>query len=77
MVLYLDHGPLLATSILVFYQQVHLLQIDYVSFLARVTEKGGMRTWRLGNGSVKLFSFTVEDETCDLKITAFSEDADK
>ena len=45
--------------------------------LATVSYKGGMKTSRLGNGSVKLFSFTVMDASCDLKITAFTEDADK
>jgi len=44
---------------------------------ARVTQKGEMRTWNNAKGSGKLFSFTVIDESCDLKVTAFKEDAEK
>lgn len=44
---------------------------------ARVTQKGEMRTWNNAKGTGKLFSFTVIDESCDLKVTAFKEDADK
>ena len=36
-----------------------------------------MRTWNNAKGSGKLFSFTVIDESCDLKVTAFKEDAEK
>ena len=36
-----------------------------------------MITRRQAGGSVKLFSFTVLDESGDLKITAFNENADK
>ena len=36
-----------------------------------------MITRRQAGGSVKLFSFTVMDESGDLKITAFKEDADR
>ena len=51
--------------------------IGIASSLARVTQKGGMITRRQAGGSVKLFSFTVMDESGDLKITAFKEDADR
>ena len=46
-------------------------------FLARVTQKGDMRTWNNAKGTGNLFSFTVIDESCDLKVTAFKEDATK
>ena len=36
-----------------------------------------MREWNNAKGSGKLFSFTVVDESCDLKVTAFKEDAEK
>ena len=45
--------------------------------LARCTQKGEMRSWNNAKGSGKLFSFTVLDESCDLKVTAFKDDADK
>jgi len=51
--------------------------IDIAYSLARVTQKGGMITRRQSGGSAKLFSFTVMDESSDLKITAFKEDADR
>jgi len=44
---------------------------------ARVTQKGDMRTWNNAKGTGNLFSFTVIDESCDLKVTAFKEDATK
>ena len=53
---------------------------DYIYhylFLARVTQKGDMRTWNNAKGTGNLFSFTVIDESCDLKVTAFKEDATK
>ena len=53
------------------------LHIGYVSPLVRVTKKGGMITRRHAGGSVKLFSFTVMDESGDLRITAFKDNADK
>jgi replication factor A1 len=43
----------------------------------RVTQKGDMKTWNNARGSGNLFSFTIVDESCDLKVTAFKEDADK
>ena len=60
-----------------FYFIYWLCYITYVSPLVRVTQKGGMITRRQAGGSVKLFSFTVLDESGDLKITAFNENADK
>ena len=45
--------------------------------LARCTQKGDVRQWNNAKGSGKLFSFTVLDESCDLKVTAFKEDVDK
>jgi len=44
---------------------------------ARVTQKGDMRSWNNAKGTGKLFSFTVIDESCDLKCTAFKEEAEK
>jgi len=43
----------------------------------RVTQKGDIRTWNNAKGTGKLFSFTVIDESCDLKVTAFKEEVDK
>lgn len=43
----------------------------------RVTQKGDMREWNNARGSGKLFSFTIADETSDLKVTSFKEDAEK
>ena len=49
-----------------------------MSTLGRVTQKGEMRAWNNAKGSGKLFSFTVVDKSeCDLKVTAFKEDAEK
>ena len=47
------------------------------TFLARVTQKKEMKPWNNGKASGKLFNFTVIDESCDLRVTAFDEDADK
>ena len=56
---------------------LHLLLV-LLSASARVTQKGEMRTWNNAKGSGKLFSFTVVDKSeCDLKVTAFKEDAEK
>ena len=45
--------------------------------LARCTQKSEMRSWNNAKGSGKLFDFTVTDESCDLKCTAFKIDAEK
>lgn len=44
---------------------------------ARVSQKGDMREWKNARGEGKLFSFTVLDDSGDIRITAFKEDADK
>ena len=46
-------------------------------FSGRITFKGQMREWNNARGSGKLFSFTIQDDTCDLKVTAFKDDAEK
>ncbi|XP_015781332.1 replication protein A 70 kDa DNA-binding subunit-like [Tetranychus urticae] len=43
----------------------------------RVTHKSTIRTWNNSNGSGKLFTFNLTDESCDIKITAFRGDCDK
>jgi len=43
----------------------------------RITQKGNMREWNNARGSGKLFSFTIADETADLKVTSFKEEAEK
>nr|XP_002127939.1 replication protein A 70 kDa DNA-binding subunit [Ciona intestinalis] len=44
---------------------------------ARVTQKGAMREWKNARGEGKLFSFTVLDDSGDIKVTCFKEEADK
>jgi len=44
---------------------------------ARVTSKGDMRTWNKASGSGKLFSMDLMDESGEIRITAFKEQADK
>ena len=46
-------------------------------FKGRCTQKSEMRSWNNAKGSGKLFDFTILDESCDLKVTAFKEDAEK
>ena len=36
-----------------------------------------MREWNNARGSGKFFSFTIADETSDLKVTSFKEEAEK
>jgi len=36
-----------------------------------------MREWNNARGSGKLFSFTIADDTSDLKVTSFKEDAER
>jgi len=43
----------------------------------RVTEKGEMRSWDNAKGKGTLFSFTMLDESGEIKVTAFKEDAQK
>ena len=43
---------------------------------ARVTSKGDMRTWNKPSGSGKLFSMDLMDESGEIKVTAFKEQAD-
>lgn len=43
----------------------------------RITQKSDMREWNNARGSGKLFSFTIADETSDMKVTAFKDDAEK
>jgi len=47
------------------------------SIQARVSQKGQMREWKNARGEGKLFSFTVLDESGDIRITCFKEEADK
>ena len=47
------------------------------SSLVRVTQKDEIRTYNNAKGSGKLFSFTVIDESCDLRVTAFNKYAEK
>ncbi|CAG5089000.1 Oidioi.mRNA.OKI2018_I69.PAR.g12044.t1.cds [Oikopleura dioica] len=44
---------------------------------ARVTQKSALKEYQNAKGAGKLFSFTVEDGTCDLKISAFNDEVDK
>jgi len=43
---------------------------------ARVTSKGEMRTWNKPSGSGKLFSMDLMDESGEIRVTAFKEQAD-
>ena len=36
-----------------------------------------MKEWTNAKGSGKLFSFTVTDDSCDIRITAFNDEVDK
>nr|CAB3265679.1 replication protein A 70 kDa DNA-binding subunit-like [Phallusia mammillata] len=47
------------------------------SVKARVSQKGTMREWKNPRGEGKLFSFTVLDDSGDIRITCFKEEADK
>lgn len=44
---------------------------------ARVTQKGNVREWKNARGEGKLFSFTVLDESGDIRATCFKEEVDK
>lgn len=44
---------------------------------ARVTQKGSVKEWKNARGEGKLFSFTVLDESGDIRATCFKEDVDK
>lgn len=44
---------------------------------ARVTSKSGIRTWSNSKGEGKIFSMNVCDETGEIKVTAFTAEADK
>lgn len=44
---------------------------------ARVTQKGGVKEWKNARGEGKLFSFTVLDESGDIRATCFKEDVDR
>jgi replication factor A1 len=44
---------------------------------ARVVNKGTMREWKNARGEGKLFSFTVMDDSCDIRLTCFNEEATK
>ncbi|XP_039272067.2 replication protein A 70 kDa DNA-binding subunit-like [Styela clava] len=44
---------------------------------ARVTQKGSVREWKNAKGEGKLFSFTVLDESGDIRVTCFKEEVDK
>lgn len=44
---------------------------------ARVSQKGNIKEWKNARGEGKLFSFTVIDESGDIRITGFKEDVDK
>jgi len=44
---------------------------------ARVINKGDIREWKNARGEGKLFSFTVMDDSCDIRLTCFNEDATK
>jgi len=43
---------------------------------ARVTSKGDMRTWNKPSGSGKLFSMDLMDESGEIRVTAFKDQAD-
>ena len=44
----------------------------------RVTQKDKtMRTWKNAKGEGCLFGFVIADETCDMKVTSFKEEAEK
>ncbi|XP_076823826.1 replication protein A 70 kDa DNA-binding subunit-like [Clavelina lepadiformis] len=47
------------------------------SIRARVSQKGQMKEWKNARGEGKLFSFTVLDDSGDIRITCFKEEADK
>lgn len=42
-----------------------------------MTQKSALKEYQNAKGAGKLFSFTVEDGTCDLKISAFNDEVDK
>lgn len=44
---------------------------------ARVTNKGGIKEWKNNRGEGKLFNFTVCDQSGDIRITCFNEEATK
>ena len=49
----------------------------FMYILARCTQKSDVRSYNNAKGSGTVFSFTVTDESCDLKCTAFKEDVEK
>ncbi|XP_028322869.1 replication protein A 70 kDa DNA-binding subunit-like isoform X2 [Gouania willdenowi] len=44
---------------------------------ARVTNKSNIRTWSNSKGDGKLFSFEIEDESGEIRISAFNNEVDK
>ena len=40
-------------------------------------QKGALKEYTNAKGAGKLFSFTVDDGTCDMKISVFNEEVDK
>jgi len=44
---------------------------------ARVVKRADVKEWTNAKGSGKLFSFTVTDDSCDIRITAFNDEVDK
>ncbi|KAG5843956.1 hypothetical protein ANANG_G00156390 [Anguilla anguilla] len=44
---------------------------------ARVTNKGGIRTWSNSRGDGKLFSMEIVDDSGEIRVTAFNQEVDK
>ncbi|KAJ3352774.1 Replication factor A protein 1 [Allomyces javanicus] len=43
----------------------------------RVTQKGDMKHYTNARGEGHLFNFTIADESCDIRVTLFNQDADR
>ena len=43
----------------------------------RVTQKGQMREWKNARGEGKLFSFTVIDDSGEIRVTCFKDEAER
>uniref|UniRef100_A0A8C5DRC8 Replication protein A subunit n=1 Tax=Gouania willdenowi TaxID=441366 RepID=A0A8C5DRC8_GOUWI len=57
-----------------------LLSVTVTTFWtirARVTNKSNIRTWSNSKGDGKLFSFEIEDESGEIRISAFNNEVDK
>ena len=66
------------SSLILFWLKLRIVKnVDWLQNQGRITRKGYMREWNNARGSGKFFSFTIADETSDLKVTSFKEEAEK